>query len=42
MNNYKTISCIGKGTYGSANLVESLIDNENYILKVSVKDWLSL
>lgn len=35
MENYKTVSLIGKGTYGCANLVISLLDNEKYIMKVT-------
>lgn len=34
MDNYKNIAVIGKGAYGKANLVQSLIDEENYIMKV--------
>jgi serine/threonine protein kinase len=35
MEDYKTIAPIGKGAYGNVTLVQSLIDKEIYIMKVS-------
>ena len=41
MEYYKFIKTIGKGAYGSVNLVQSLLDKEFYTMKVIKLSYLN-